>query len=134
MERKFKITVDGRQYNVAVEELTELNNIPNSEAGYAFPRQVVAAPSFAPASPAPAQATPILAPAEVGDVVSTLGGVIESLLVEMGQKVTQGERVVVVEAMKMKTPITAPKTGEVSAIMVNVGDGVQTGQVLIKLA
>ncbi len=76
----------------------------------------------------------IRGPAEPGDVVSTLGGVVESLLVTAGQQVGEGERVVVIEAMKMKTPITAHKAGKVDAVLVKVGDGVQTGQVLLKLS
>ena len=136
MERKFKITVDGREYNVTVEELTELNSVPHFDTGISFPRPAPAASSYAPASPAPVQtaAAPIPGPAEPGDVVSTLGGVVESLLVTAGQEVRAGERVVVIEAMKMKTPITANQAGKVSDVLVAVGDGVQTGQVLVKLS
>ncbi len=131
MERKFKITVDGREYNVTVEELTDLNNGSYSEPVVSFPRSAPLA-SYAAENPVPAPA--FRAPAEAGDVVSTLGGVVESLLVTDGQEVGAGDRVVVIEAMKMKTPITAHKAGKVAAILVNVGDGVQTGQALVKLS
>ena len=134
MERKFKITVDGREYSVTVQEMTDLGSLSYPEPPVSFPRSAPIS-SFAPVNSAPVQtAAPVRGPAEAGDVVSTLGGVVESLLVTVGQEIDQGDRVVVVEAMKMKTPITAHQAGKVSDILVNVGDGVQTGQVLIKLA
>ncbi len=44
MERKFKITVEGRQYNVTVEELTEPNSIPYSEPPVFLPPSAHLAP------------------------------------------------------------------------------------------
>ncbi|MGA9550257.1 MAG: biotin/lipoyl-containing protein, partial [Rhodomicrobium sp.] len=73
-------------------------------------------------------------PAAAGDVVCTLGGVVESILVTLGQQVNAGDRVVIIEAMKMKTPMVAQTSGKVEAILVKVGEGVETGQVLLKLA
>jgi biotin carboxyl carrier protein len=134
MERKFKITVEGRQYNVAVEELTDS---PYSEPPVFLPPSAHLAPAIAPArsmnNHGPAHAQVNHAEAEAGDVVSTLSGVVESVLVTVGQQVAAGERVLVVEAMKMKTPITARQDGTVSAILVQVGDGVVPGQALVKL-
>jgi len=133
MERKFKITVDGREYNVTVEDLTEQSSITYSEQAISYPRSAPPVPSFAPgiAAPAPAAAR---GPAEAGDIVAPMGGVVESLLVTIGQQVGEGDRVFVIEAMKMKTPVMAHQAGKVAAILVNVGDGVQTGQVLVKLS
>jgi biotin carboxyl carrier protein len=133
MERKFKITVEGREYNVTVEEQTELDSIAHLEPPISFPRPAPSAPAFAPAVTTNSQATNHV-PAEPGDVVSTLGGVVESLLVTVGQQVNEGDRVIVIEAMKMKTPISAHRTGKVEDVLVNVGDGVQNGQVLVKLS
>ena len=133
MERKFTITVDGREYNVAVKELTDHNNVAHFEPPISFPRPAPAAPSVAPAIAVNSHQATLHVPAEPGDVVSTLGGVVESLLVTIGQEIKAGDRVIVIEAMKMKTPITAHQGGKVADVLVNVGDGVQTGQVLIKL-
>lgn len=133
MERKFKITVEGREYNVTVEEQTDLEGISHFEPPISFPRSAPPAPAFAPAVATNSHAT-LQMPAEPGDVVSTLGGVVESLLVTVGQQINQGDRVIVIEAMKMKTPITANQSGKVADILVDVGDGVQTGQVLVKLS
>jgi biotin carboxyl carrier protein len=133
MERKFKITVEGREYNVTVEEQTDLDGIAHFEPPISFPRSAPPAPAYSPGVSANSYATQQI-PAERGDVVSTLGGVVESLLVTIGQEIKAGDRVIVIEAMKMKTPITANQGGKVSDILVDVGDGVQTGQVLVKIS
>lgn len=134
MERTFKITVDGRAYNVTVEELTEIansNHLNNHADGAAPARSALAVPSLAPVSLAPAQAD---GPAQPGDVVSSLGGVIDSVQATVGQDVKEGDRLLVLEAMKMKTPVNAHRAGKVTAILVKPGDGVQAGQVLVKLS
>lgn len=133
MERKFKITVEGRAYNVTVEELTEIAN-SNHLDGISHARSAQPITSLAPAPLLPAQpATPRL-DAEPGDVVSALGGVVDSVNVTVGQEIKEGDRVLVIEAMKMKTPVAAHRTGTVSAILVKPGDGVESGQVLVKLS
>jgi biotin carboxyl carrier protein len=132
MERKLRITVDGRKYDVTVEDLSDVSSLPYSQPVYMPP----AAPAaFAPpaTASAPAAAKPA-GPAAAGDVVCTLGGVVESILVTLGQQVNAGDRVVVIEAMKMKTPMVAHTSGKVETILVKVGEGVETGQVLLKLA
>jgi len=91
------------------------------------------APAAGPAAPS---ATPTVAapgPAGAGDVASTLGGVVQAVLVSVGQAVAQGDKVVVIEAMKMKTPMIAHRAGKVVAIGVKAGDAVEAGQVLITL-
>jgi biotin carboxyl carrier protein len=133
MERKFKITVEGREYNVTVEEQTDLDSNSQFEAPISFQRSAPPASTYVPAVATNTHATPQV-PAEPGDVVSTMGGVVESLLVTIGQEIKAGDRVIVIEAMKMKTPITANQGGKVADILVEVGEGVQTGQVLVKLA
>lgn len=134
MERKFKITVEGRAYNVTVEELTEIAN-SNHPDGFSHARSAQPITSLAPAPLLPAHpATPARLDAEPGDVVSALGGVVDSVNVTVGQEIKEGDRVLVIEAMKMKTPVAAHRTGTVSAILVKPGDGVESGQVLVKLS
>ena len=57
-----------------------------------------------------------------------------SVLVEAGQEVASGDTLLVLEAMKMETEVTAPKDGTIGAVEVAVGDAVQGGQVLIEWA
>lgn len=123
MERKLRITVEGRQYMVTVEDLTESGSQLYPPAGGVV----------LPLMPAPAAAAPPAAPltaAGPGDVVSTLGGVVDKVHVTLGQAVRQGEEIVVVQAMKMNTPMVAPRAGTVTGLAVKAGDAVQAGQVL----
>ncbi len=141
MERKFKITVDGRQYSVTVEEQSDFASLPHLEHS-AFvapsaphPLTFAHANSGLASHPAPAPAATVArGPAEPGDVISPLSGVVELVPVTVGQEIGEGDCVLVVEAMKMKTPVIAGWAGKVASILVNVGDGVQTGQVLAKIA
>lgn len=130
MEKKFRITVDGRTYDVTVEDLSESGSLILPDLGSMTVPSVAPAPAAAAAAAAaPAER----APAGAGDVCSTLAGVVESVLVSVGQAVNQGDKVLVIEAMKMKTPMVAHRAGKVSAIAVKVGDAVDAGQALISI-
>lgn len=65
--------------------------------------------------------------------MSTLGGVVESIPVSVGQAVNQGDKVVIIEAMKMKTPMIAHMAGKITAIHVKAGDAVEAGQALVSI-
>ncbi len=128
MERKFRITVEGKAYDVTVEDLSEGSNMLYPQPGSMHvPSPPPPGPSPA-AAPRAAAASP--APAGAGDVVATLGGVVESIAVAVGQAVNQGDKVLVLEAMKMNSPMIAPRAGKVLSIAVKVGDAVEPGQVL----
>jgi biotin carboxyl carrier protein len=127
MQRKFRISVDGRAYEVLVEEIGHEGTA--SPSGPAHPiAQAVAA---AVASPAPAQAR---AAAKAGDEVAPLAGTVQSIDVTVGQTVAMGDRIAVIEAMKMKTEVFAKGAGKVVAVAVKPGDSVDTGGVLVTLA
>ncbi len=132
MEKRLRITVDGRQYDVTVEDLSEgagqLYPQPGSMNIAPPPPALVAAPAAAPSAP------PAHAAAGAGDIASTLGGVVESVLVSVGQAVSPGDKVVIIEAMKMKTPMIAHRAGTVTAVAVKAGEAVEAGQVLVSLA
>lgn len=129
MSRTFKITVNGTEYDVAVEELTD-------GATQIMPRYTpatVATTSAAPvAAPAAVKAAPVAAGS--GDQVAQMGGVVTQILVKPGQSVNEGDKVAELEAMKMKVPVTATCSGTVSAIHVAVGDAVEGGQALLTIA
>ena len=129
MPRTFKITVNGTEYDVAVEELTD-------GATQIMPRYTpatVATASAAPvATPAAVKAAPVAAGS--GDQVAQMGGVVTQILVKQGQSVAQGDKVAELEAMKMKVPVMATASGQVNGIKVAVGEAVERGQVLITLA
>ncbi len=130
--KRFNITVNGKAYDVAVEEMTG----GAAPAPVAVPAPVASpAPVAAPASDAPAAPTP--APAASGEgeaVTSPMPGTILDVKVSVGSTVSDGETVAVLEAMKMENDIPAVKAGKVVAINVKKGDTVQTGDVILTIA
>ena len=69
-----------------------------------------------------------------GDVVPAgLAGTVLKVLVGVGDRVDAGQAVLVLEAMKMETEISAPRDGEITAIHVAVGDAVATGDALVTI-
>ena len=129
--KKFKITVNGKAYEVEVEEM--------GGTPVAAPAPQTAAPAPAPAAPAPAPAAPASTPAPaVGGpipdgaitVKAPMPGKISALKAEAGKAVKRGDIILVLEAMKMQNDITATADGTLHEIRVNPGDNVKTGDVL----
>lgn len=127
MLKKFRINVEGRIYNVAVEELPSDGLEPPPAS---TPHAAAAATSVP--EPPPVAAAP--APAQAGDEVAPLAGVVDSIDVTIGSKVQAGDKIAVIEAMKMKTDVFAKHSGTVTRIAVTVHEGVETGQVLLTVA
>ncbi len=122
--RSFVITVNGKSYNVDVEE------VGASGATYVAP--VAAAPAAAPvaAQPAKAPAVKVSAPSGNGEkVISPFPGLIKGLLVAEGESVKKDQPILVLEAMKMDNDITAPCDGTVK-FCVAKGANVETDSVL----
>lgn len=124
MEKKFRITVDGRSYIVTVEDLSEGGSLILPEPGS----------MHVPAPPAPPREAPAAGAVEPGDEVSPLAGVIHSLDVTVGQSVQEGDKIASLEAMKMVTQVFARRAGKVTRILVKPGDAVAAGQVLLTIA
>ncbi|MBM4272260.1 MAG: biotin/lipoyl-binding protein, partial [Deltaproteobacteria bacterium] len=53
---------------------------------------------------------------------------------KVGDQVSEGDVVVILEAMKMQNPLNSPVSGQVAAVNVKAGDSVSAGQVLIEIA
>ncbi|MDE6593667.1 MAG: biotin/lipoyl-binding protein [Oscillospiraceae bacterium] len=120
--KRFNITVNGKSYDVAVEEVG---------GGSA------AAPAAtAPAAPAPAAAA-APAPAPAGDgtpVKAPMSGNILDVKVNVGDTVSSGQVIIVLEAMKMENDIVAPCAGKVTSIAVKKGETVNSDTVLATIA
>jgi len=127
--RKFRITVEGRSYNVVVEDLGAEIADPPRVAPIAAP-----APTAAAAPPAAAPSAPPAAAAGAGSVVAPLGGVVDSIDVALGSVVAIGDKVATIEAMKMKNEVRSHFAGKVTHIAVTVNQGVETGAVLMTIA
>lgn len=69
-------------------------------------------------------------PNEIG---ATLSGSLVKVAVSLGQKVKKGDVLLVTEAMKMETTITAPKDGTVAEILVAPGSRIESGDCLLVL-
>lgn len=115
--RNFVITVNGKSYQVGVEEVGATASAP-----------VVSAPVVA-TTPAPAVAPVKSAPASGEKVISPFPGLIKNLLVAEGATVKKDQPILVLEAMKMDNDITAPCDGVVS-FQVAKGANVESDAVL----
>lgn len=132
MPRQFKVTVNGREYDVSVLELTAGQPAPSSPP----PAAAAGAAPAAGATPA-AAAAPVAAAAAAagdGDVVAGMGGTVVEVNVKVGQTVAAGDRLMVLEAMKMKTPVMATRAGQVTRVLVAAGDPIEGGQPLLTIA
>lgn len=120
------VTVNGASYQVEME---------NAPAPVQKPVQAPATATAAPTATATAPAPKPAAPAGAGKpVTSPLPGVIIEVSVKEGQAVKAGQKVAVLEAMKMENEIQAPADGTVTAILVNKGDSVLEGAEIVKIA
>ena len=106
----YDVKVDGRSYRV---EVNEAGNVQSAKLSTS-------------AEPAPAS--------DVGDnVSSSLAGNVFKVLVPPGSTVEKGQPVIVLEAMKMETEISSPRSGLVSDVFVKEGDSVEVGDSLFAI-
>ena len=125
------VTVNGVSYQVEME-----NSMPTAPA--AAPVQAApqaSAPAPAPQPAAAAAPAPAAKPAGEGKAVtSPLPGVIIEVSVKEGDTVAAGQKVAVLEAMKMENEIQAEKAGVVTKIHVSKGDSVLEGASIVTIA
>lgn len=139
MARNFKVTVNGTEYSVNVEEVGAstpmATNVakPVEEVIQAVAPQVEAAPA-----PTPTAAPEVAAAAPTNDGESTeikapMPGKVLKILVEQGEMVKEGQVLLLLEAMKMENEIFASSTGVVKRINCKEGETVNTGDTLLVL-
>ena len=127
--RNFKVTVNGISYDVSIEEVSGFAAAP--AAPVAAPAPAAAPVQKAEPAPAAAPAPAPAAPANGTTVASPFPGTIVRIDVKVGDEVSEGDVICVVEAMKMENDITAPVDGRVVAINVNQGQSVASEQTLV---
>lgn len=133
MMKKYTVTVNGRAYDVQVEE----NGAGVASAPAAAPAAAPApAPAPAPqAAPEAPKAAPAAAPSGDAEIVaSPMPGTILDIKVSAGASVKKGDVLVVLEAMKMENDIVAPRDATVANVHVNKGDSVESGAALVSLS
>lgn len=141
------VTVNGISYKV------ELENVQVSQPQPCAPQTVtVAAPAPVQVVSMQPQATPVevrseqapvsapssapAAPVSSGEgeaVTAPLPGVIIELKVNIGDQVSAGQEIAVLEAMKMENSIEAPKAGTITGIHAAKGDSVLEGTVIVTI-
>lgn len=133
---KYKVTLNNRTYEVEVEEGKAMLVDEYEAYAPAAPAPVAAAPvAAAPAAVPAAPAAPAGAALAAGKVVkSPMPGNILKINVAQGQKVNEGDVLIVLEAMKMENEIVATKSGTVAQIVTAKGAVVETGAPLVVIA
>ena len=130
--RNFVITVNGKSYQVGVEEVGGVATsapIVSAPAVVSAPAPVAAPAPVQAAAPAPAPAPVQAAPANGEKLLSPFPGLIKALLVDNGATVKKDQPVLVLEAMKMDNDITAPCDGVIT-FQVQKGANVESDSVL----
>ena len=123
--KKLRITVEGKTYDVVVETMED----PSARvARVAAPRAAVAAPA---AASAPSASAKPAAGGSASSIRSQLAGRIVSVDVKEGDSVAAGAQLLVLEAMKMNTPVASSKAGKVTKIHVAAGETVEEGAALL---
>ena len=112
---KYKVSVDGITYRVAVEDdddgsarVTEVRETDTQEAGIVARERI--------------------------EVRTHLPGNVYDVLCEVGDEVKKGDSLVMLEAMKMQSPVYAPENGVIDAVEVEKGDIVKPRQILVYIA
>jgi len=131
---KLRITLDDRTFDVEVEVAPEdhANLPPAYPVGTA--RLAGSAASAQPQSPAKGSGAGRSVADESKACRSPVSGMVVKVIAAAGDSIKAGDSLLVLEAMKMETNITAPQTGVIASIQVAQGDRVQTGDVLVEFA
>ncbi len=122
--RRFRVTVNGKVYEVEAEELTGSVTVPDHRPE---PLSSTTTASEVPQAPSRAAATGTT-------IEAPLPGLVLEVKVAEGQAVASGQVLIILEAMKMENEITAPEAGVVQSVRVAKGDSVAQGDILVVLA
>jgi methylmalonyl-CoA carboxyltransferase 1.3S subunit len=125
LDLKLQITVDGRAYVVDVELLQEEETSQETREPLSQPPPPPPPVAFTQSYPVPVSSDPKVCR-------SPVMGLAIKVNVESGQTVEAGDLMLVLEAMKMETNMTAPAAGTVKAVHVRQGDSVKLNQPLVE--
>ena len=126
---KLNVTIDGKRYEVDVEAVEPESSVPQTRF-YVTGKPTVRAGATVAA--APAQQAAATSADENKVCRSPVSGIVIKTAAKEGQSLQAGETIMVLEAMKMETNITAPGTVKIAKLLVKEGDGVQSGQALVE--
>lgn len=129
---KLRITIDDKTYDVDV----EVAEADHSSLPPAYPvgsARLAGSAASAPTGQA-SEASPKTVANEDKVCRSPVSGIVVKLFAKPGERIQAGDSLLVLEAMKMETNITAPLAGQIAAIQVKAGEHVQTGDILVEFA
>lgn len=126
MKRCLKVTVDGKAYDVVVEDVKE------GEASKNVTEETI--PVVEPVKSEIKEDIEVSNKAGNIKVLAPMPGSIWKIKTSVGKKVEKHEVLLILEAMKMENEIVAPEAGIVTAILVNEGDSVEPGKIMVELA
>ena len=144
--RKYDLTINSNSYEVIVKKVTEseaLVEVNGQEHTVSINQieslilpETIPQPEPRP-EPGPKQAPSSVSPSTVsaaGDVIAPMPGQIKSIFVREGDKVKSGQKLLIMEAMKLENKLPAPKDGVIRKVLVRDGDIVSQGQALIVIS
>ena len=136
--KKYKFTINGADYSVEinnVEDRTMEVDVNGKSYIVLLDKEVkqTKTPTLlrSVAVPTTDQGASVKAGTKTGTIKSPLPGTILDIFVKQGDKVSIGQRILMLEAMKMENNIESDKAGTVTEIKVAKGDAVMEGDVLI---
>ncbi|HOH52712.1 MAG TPA: biotin/lipoyl-binding protein [Fervidobacterium sp.] len=142
MVRKFTVRVNGKEYVVEVEEVGG-SSVQVQQKQSEMPVAPVSAPApvtrqepvqqVKEENVKPVEQPSVSSSSASAKIVAPMSGVILKILVSTGQKVEYGQKLLILEAMKMENDIVSDKPGIVKSIKVKEGETVDTGDVLVEL-
>jgi methylmalonyl-CoA carboxyltransferase small subunit len=126
---KLQIGIDGKTYEVEIEVLEDdaAPRMPNYGPYPVVPATLQSAPTAAPQPETVAETA-----ADDKLCRSPVAGVVIKVNVEPGQTMRADELMIVLEAMKMETNVTASRPGKVKSVRVAQGDSVKANQVVVE--
>ncbi len=140
MTKQFRITVNGNQYEVEVEELKEGSGQTEGETN-TIPRTSSPQPAKK-SSPSPAEKSTNkqkqtrskeTSSAGSGQVRAPMAGKVIEIDKSEGEKVNKGETILKLEAMKMENEIVSPQTGVIDNIHVSTDQNVESDELLLEI-
>ena len=139
--RKYKLNINDNSYEVVVKKVSDQeatvevngeNHVVSIEQiqSLVLPETVPKPSVSAVSSPVAGKTSPVASTVEEGAVVAPMPGQIKAILVREGDRVAVGQKILVMEAMKLENKLPANKNGIVKKIMVRDGDIVSQGHTL----
>ena len=121
-----EVVVNGQAYNVEIDRQIQTTKTPKIVRTEAVPSTDI--------TPSEQKTSAPSAPKGSGFIKSPLPGVILEITVNVGDTVKTGDKLLILEAMKMENTINSDKEGKVTAVKVKKGESVMEGDILVEIA